>query len=70
MTDKTCDHIKNHEWYRKEITVDGTTHYVRCHECGDEWSFESDHTTVEAVTVLNRQLGLLWHEILRSVGLR
>ena len=41
MTDKLCDHIEDHEWYRKEITADGTTLYLRCHECGGEWSFET-----------------------------
>ena len=70
MTDGLCDHIEDHEWYRKEIAVDETTHYLRCHECGGEWSFETDHTIVEAATLLNRQFRQLGHEILRAVGLR
>lgn len=70
MTDQICEHIREHEWYRKEITADGTVHYLHCHECGREWSFETDHTLAEASTILNRQLRLLGHEMLRAVGFR
>lgn len=70
MTDELCDHVEGLEWHRKEITTAGTTHHLRCQECGGEWSFETDHTFSEAATVLNRQIRLLGHEILRAVGLR
>lgn len=70
MTNKTCDHIDEHEWYRKEVIEDGTVHYLRCHECGGEWVVKTDHTPAESMTVLHRQVRLLGHEFLRAIGVR